>query len=340
MTAAPTDLASLLAKWGLPADARLAAADHGTNNQTFIVSIDSPRFVLRISQNLTADQVRAEQRLLARLRGAALPFAVPEPRPTLTGEALVETGAGPATLTAWLPGARPGLSGETALRHLGRTVGQLTQALAPVPPQDAPHNWRTALHVHADVPDVGALGRDLRAAGVDPGLTRMLEAGAAEVDSSPVTGLPVQVVHGDLAASNLLADERTGEITAVLDFEIAGLDARVHDFTNALKQCGALEGPGWRQQVTAMADGYGSAQQMTDTEAAAVPGLIREGLVNSVLWRAGRWRRGQAQLAEVTDRLRTLERTSGWLAACGDELADLLAAFALGGGSYWIGHAS
>jgi len=327
VTAAPTDLASLLAKWGLPADARLAAADHGTNNQNFIVSIDSPRFVLRISQNLTADKVRAEHRLLARLRGAALPFAVPEPRPTLTGEALVETSAGPATLTAWLPGVRPRLSGELALRRLGRTVGMLSQALAPVPPRDAPHNWRTAVHVHPDVPDVGKLCQDLSAAGVDPELTRLLETLASEAANSPVTGLPVQVVHGDLAASNLLADERTGEITAVLDFEIAGLNARVYDFMSALRQCGALDGPGWWQQVAAMAEGYASAQEMTGAEAAAVPGLLGEGVVASALWRAGRWRRGQAQLAEVIDRLRVLEQTSAWLAVHRSELADLLAGF-------------
>jgi homoserine kinase type II len=318
-------LTSLLARWGIPADARLAVAEHGTNNRTMIVSAGNRRFVLRISQNLTAEQVRAEHRLLARLRRADLPFAVPEPRPTRTGEYLVETGAGPATLTAWLPGVRPGLSGEAALLHLGRTVGLLSHALAAVPPQDAPHDWRSAVHVHPDVPDVGDLCGDLSGAGVDPELTRLLETLAALADSSPVTGLPVQVVHGDLAASNLLADERTGEITAVLDFEIAGLDTRVHDFMSALKQCGALDGPGWREQVAAMATGYTSAREMTGAEAAAVPDLLSEGLVASVLWRAGRWRRGQAQLAEVTDRLRTLERTSTWLATYGGELADLLA---------------
>jgi Ser/Thr protein kinase RdoA (MazF antagonist) len=324
-------MTSLLAQWGLPPDVRLTPADHGTNNQTMIASAGSRRFVLRISQNLTADQVRAEHRLLARLRQAGLPFAVPEPQPTLTGEDLVETGAGSATLTAWLPGVRPRLSGEASLRRIGRAVGLLSRALAPVPLQDAPHNWRTAVDVHPEVPDVGDLCRDLRAAGVDLELTRMLESRAADADGSPVTGLPLQIVHGDLAASNLLADERTGEITAVLDFELAGLDARVHDFMNALKQCGALEAPGWRQQVAAMAEGYASAQELTGTEAAAVPGLLSEGLVASVLWRAGRWRRGQAELAEVTDRLRGLERTSSWLADCGPELADLLTTWRSGG---------
>lgn len=331
MTDGPADLTSLLAEWGLPPDARLSPAKRGTNNQTLIVSAGRRRFVLRISQNLTADQVRSEHRLLAWLRASGLPFAVPEPLPTLAGEDLVETGAGSARLTVWLPGARPRLTGEAALRRFGRTVGLLSRALAPVPPQDAPHNWRTAVHVHPEVPDVGHLCRDLRAAGVDAHRTMQLESLAAEVDSQPAARLPAQVVHGDLAASNLLADERTGEITAVLDFEIAGLNARMHDLVIALRQSGALDGPAWRQQVTAVAEGYASAQEMTASEAAAVPGLLRERAVGSVLWRSGRWRLGQAQLTEVTSRLRELGQAQEWLAAHGDELARLLERLRSGG---------
>jgi Ser/Thr protein kinase RdoA (MazF antagonist) len=74
-----------------------------------------------------------------------------------------------------------------------------------------------------------------------------------------------------------------------------------------------------------MAEGYACVQEMTGAEAAAVPRLLSTRMVASVLWRAGRWRRGQAELAEVADRLRGLERTSTWLAAYGGELADLLA---------------
>lgn len=333
VTAAPVNLTSLLAEWRIAPEARLVPADRGTNNLTFLVSAGDRRWVLRISQNLTVDQVRAEHRLLARLRQSGLPFAVPEPRPTLTGEDLVETIVGPATLTAWLPGVSPRLSGEAAARRYGRTVGLLGHALAPVPPEDAPHIWRTAVHVHPEVPDVADLCRDLRATGVDPELTRLLEARATEADGSLMASLPAQIVHGDLAASNLLADARTGEITAVLDFEIAGLDARVLDFVIALRYGGALHEPGWRQQVGAMAEGYVSAQEMTGAEAAAVPGLLLDRGVGSVLWRAGRWRRGQAQLAEVTDRLRELSRAEEWVAAHGGELAGLL------DGSRSAGHA-
>jgi homoserine kinase type II len=317
-------LAGLLGNWGIPPQARLATT-HGTNNQTFVVTAGSVRWVLRISQNLTAAQVRAEHRLLARLREAGLPFAVPDPVPTLTGDFLTDTPAGPATVTNWLPGARPDLSDEPALGRFGRAIGQLSVALGRVPRQDAPHDWLASPHVHPDVPDVAELGRELNAVGVSPELTRPLMtfehgtwlAGAA-------AGLPVQVAHGDTAASNVLADERTGEVTAMLDFEFAGADLRVQDLVVGLKQSGALGGPYWQRRAAALARGYRGAQELTEAEAVAVPDLLLARATGTVVWRAGRWRRGQASLADVSVRLHELAAAQDWLAAHGSELRDLL----------------
>jgi Ser/Thr protein kinase RdoA (MazF antagonist) len=64
--------AGLLARWGIPADAELTRAERGCNNQTFTVAHRGRRWVLRISQNLSADQARAEHRLLAVRRGRLL----------------------------------------------------------------------------------------------------------------------------------------------------------------------------------------------------------------------------------------------------------------------------
>jgi homoserine kinase type II len=281
--------------------------------------------VLRISQNLTADQVRAEHRLLARLRAAGLPFAVPEPVPARTGEFLVETTAGPATVTNWLPGARPDLSTADALERFGRAIGQLSVALGPVPRQDAPHDWLTSPHVHPEVPDVAELARELARAGVRSELTELLtgfEHGAWLTGAG--AGLPVQVVHGDVAASNVLADERTGEVTAVLDFEIAGAELRVQDLVIGLLHSDALEGPDWRRQAAALAGGYSSSQELTDAEIAAVPDLLLARSTGTVVWRAGRWRRGQASLHDVTVRLTELAAAGKWLAAHSSELRDLL----------------
>ena len=46
--------AGLLARWGIPADAELARAERGSNNRTYAVAHRGRRWVLRISQNLSA----------------------------------------------------------------------------------------------------------------------------------------------------------------------------------------------------------------------------------------------------------------------------------------------
>src|ERR1700683_4938667 len=142
MTTAPLAMTELLARWGIPARADLVRAERGTNNQTFAVILGRSRWALRISENLTAEQVHAEHRLLARLHRAGLPFAVPEPGPTLAGDPVADTPAGPATLCWWIPGVRPELTGEQALARFGHAIGLLSDALRSVPLADAPHDWR------------------------------------------------------------------------------------------------------------------------------------------------------------------------------------------------------
>jgi hypothetical protein len=46
----------------------------------------------------------------------------------------------------------------------------------------------------------------------------------------------------------------------------------------------------------------------------------------SMLWRAGRWRRGQSSLAEVANRLDVLAETLRWRTAEGGELGHIVAA--------------
>src|SRR5512135_2278720 len=95
--------------------------------------------------------------LLARLARAGLPFAVPAPVPLPDGSTVVGTSGGPATLCEWIPGVQPDLSQEAALERFGRAVAELSDALAAVPPQDAPYDSQT-VPLPAP-PDVAALAR-------------------------------------------------------------------------------------------------------------------------------------------------------------------------------------
>lgn len=107
-------VAKLLARWGISAGATVARTDRGTNNRTLQVTAGDRRWSLRISQNLTPAQVRAEHRLLARLARAGLSFAVPAPVPLADGGTVADTPDGPATLCEWIPGVRADLSQEAA----------------------------------------------------------------------------------------------------------------------------------------------------------------------------------------------------------------------------------
>jgi len=320
----------LLARWGIPADAELARAERGCNNRTYAVAHRGRRWVLRISQNLSAAQARAEHRLLGQVRVAGLPFGVPEPVPTLAGDTVAETPAGPATLCRWIPGMRPDLATEPALERFGRAIGLLSRALRTVPWSDAPQDWRgDPLRAHPDAPEIAELARALHDTGLPAARVRRLEAAARRVLlRAPAAGedLPVQVVHGDLGASNALVDERTGQMTGVLDFEMAGPDARVQDLLIGLLLSGALAGPGWARRAAALVRGHAAVLPLGQAEIRAVPDLLVLRCVGSVFWRAGRWRRGQATLSDVADRVAVLGAVEAWLAVHRGRLLTVLAA--------------
>ena len=76
--------------------------------------------------------------------------------------------------------------------------------------------------------------------------------------------------------------------------------------------------------MAALVCGYCDARELTEAEAAAVPDLLMARAMGTVVWRAGRWRRGQASLDEVSVRLRDLSAADKWLSAHRGELLDLL----------------
>jgi homoserine kinase type II len=320
-------VAKLLAWWGISADAAVARTDRGTNNRTLQVTAGDRRWSLRISQNSTAAQVRAEHRLLARLARAGLPFAVPAPVPLPDGSTVADTPDGPATLCEWIPGVRPDLSQEAALEGLGRAAAELSDALATVPPQDTPHDWQDGpLQALADL---AALTRDLTAAGLPAERARVLRDGADRAVpawEAMAGGLPTQVVHADLAASNVLVSPETGVVSGVLDFEMAGYWIRAIELTVVLALSGAAHGPGWPRRAAAVARGGAWGERLTAAELATLPDLILIRAMGSMLWRADRWRRDQSSLAEVADRVDVLAETLRWRAAEGGELGHIVAA--------------
>ena len=75
-----------------------------------------------------------------------------------------------------------------------------------------------------------------------------------------------------------------------------------------------------------MARGGAWGERLTAAELAALPDLIVVRAMGSILWRAGRWRRGQSSLAEVANRLDVLAETLRWRTAEGGALGHIVAA--------------
>jgi Ser/Thr protein kinase RdoA (MazF antagonist) len=139
-------------------------------------------------------------------------------------------------------------------------------------------------------------------------------------------GLPAQVIHGDLAPSNVLADQDTGEVTGLLDFELAGAGFRVQDILAALYNSTALGAPDWPRRTAAFLRGCASVRRLEPAEITALPELLIARSLGSALWRAARWRAGLGRFGEVTAHAGRLEATTRWLAANEDAFLSLAAA--------------
>jgi Ser/Thr protein kinase RdoA (MazF antagonist) len=303
----------------------------GTNNLSWRVDTADASYMLRLYQNEgNLTHVTFEHVLLARLSRMGLSFQVPAPVPSHHVRTLQRTrgsgrAAAHASLFPVIPGRHPRPESVEETRASGRALGELDAALAklsgdpgdPVFPLHA-HLERIHPHVPSPTDAIRELEADdeLRA-----GFARMVR-GAQDAAPGLYTGLPVQIVHNDIARSNTLVD---GErVTGILDFEFSGPDLRVFDLAVGVLMFGAdwsAGGFGFELPlVRAFAGGYAAWVQLSPAEIAAVPDVLRLRSAVSVMHRLGRYRAGLASLDDVTSRMREGLRMDAWFREHTDEL--------------------
>jgi homoserine kinase type II len=247
------------------------------------------------------------------------------PVPTTDGVFTSGSDVGVATLSAFLPGIRPDLGTEPALFAFGEACGRLTAVLAGLPHHLLVHDWAAGPLSLLGGGSAGDLAGELTRAGAPAPAVAALMAAVTEVMTGHqrrVEGLPLQLAHGDHAAGNALADRELdagGRVTAILDFEVAGLDLRVNDLVAALAQTTALDSPGFTRALVA---GFLVHTDLTEPERDAVPDLLVERALGTVLWRAAAWRRGDVGIDQVAERLQRLVETRAFVR---DHRADLQA---------------
>ncbi len=224
---------------------RLATGASGMNNTTRYVERAGNRYVLRIYEtHRDEDKVAYEHHVLACLSKAPIAgLPTPSPVAAMSGATVVHTLDGKlAALFHHREGKNPVLKTAVDFHDFGRAAGALSLAMSKLAPDHAPlyrpyyelclptpEEQRQTLFapLHAADAIVADMQEALHAA----------EAGMARIHKKVplLQSLPHQLIHGDLNASNVLADENN-RIVALLDFEFVAWDLRVMELAVCLSE--------------------------------------------------------------------------------------------------------
>jgi homoserine kinase type II len=257
----------------------------GANNTTRFVTVDDEQYVLRIYEtHQDEDKVKFEYALLAALAEMTLPFSIPQPVRSRDGKTIVKTRDGKiAGLFRYLDGVNPTLNELGEIQSFGRIAGQLSASLAHVQinqrPAYRPYYEIENTHPSCSLQYVLSFCKKppREFSELTTELQVIYEQLTSFMEQVPILKqLPHQLVHGDLNASNILANEDR-VVSAVLDFEFVTNDLRVMELAVCLSdsiQPSEDSTITWAK-INAFLTGYGQSLKLAEAEIEAVPVLIQ-----------------------------------------------------------------
>lgn len=256
----------------------------GMNNTTCFVRIKGNKYILRIYRSHSDEsKVCYELEVLYALRGKNFPFKIPNPITSLEGKPFIRTVEGNiAVVFKYLEGKNPDFLRLTELCSFGFACGILTKALDSLELKGTPA-YRPCYEIESAYPEC-PLDKALEFCYNPPcefsehkvylaSIGQQLELLIDRIPS--FRDLPHQIIHGDLNASNVLADER-GNICGILDFEFVSYDLRVMELAVCLSdtiQYTEGEGSVW-ERIQSIMDGYKRAVVLEKGELKAIPALL------------------------------------------------------------------
>ncbi|WP_024630142.1 MULTISPECIES: phosphotransferase enzyme family protein [unclassified Paenibacillus] len=334
-------ISTVLSSYGFTSNWNAQRGRGGMNNSTFMVEINQECYVLRqYETHNDQEKIAFEHEVLSALLRSDLELHVPEPvslpddkdatfltvQDRLTGHTKI------VTLFHYREGHNPVWITPDQLIGLGRAAGMLSSVMASLPISLAPvyppyYQIQEAyplcspeklLQLCTSPPDMlVACADDLQKLKmVLPDLFDTLRG--MEV-------LPHQLVHGDLNASNVLADSQEG-ICAILDFEFATWDLRVMELAVPMSDLltmdkdeawiwAALEGliQGFRQQVS-----------LEPKELSVIPELVLLRSLDVVMHFISRLFEGTDEPEVAVQQIRTLRERVDWMKGNEERLRELL----------------
>lgn len=304
----------------------------GMNNTTRFVEASGERYVLRVYEtHRDAEKVLYEHAVLTGLAESDLPFKIPLPVRSSEGQTVVRTSDGKlAALFRYIEGRTPSLSERAALRSFGGCIARLSTAMADLKIDLAPA-YRPYYDIEHTHPRCGI--DELTRFCLDPSeefksdeILQALEAIALGLDSfrlklPDLKALPHQLIHGDLNASNALADP-DGKITAILDFEFVTRDLRVMELAVCLSDLIRPEHSDERMwtRIEALVEGYASHGILTKDEIDTVPTLLLLRRLDVFIHFLGRYWDRVDGIQVVNDQIQNAYAMMKWLEAHEEKL--------------------
>lgn len=320
------NLAHLWQAWPIAGPWRLSPLSGGTNNLVWLAeSADGKRYVLRLFPNLTQlPRLHYEAALLGALSNRDLPFRLPLPIRTLSGEsvAFLEQGAEKAAfaiLSSFLSGKHPDRNDLSLAPPAAAAMAALDNALATLPEIATPAEFEQTFTYGSlvigspSIPDPIAAVERLP---VERNKARQIQnilVSVIEEIPGLYARLPQQLLHRDYDPANIFMEGR--RVTAVFDFEFAGVDLRVMDLGVALSWWPLnLMGTGREWEVIdAFATAYVADFPLSEEELRAIPEVLRLRDAGSFVHRMGRYFAGLEIDATMQERVEHSLWREAWL---------------------------
>jgi homoserine kinase type II len=330
-----SDLSSLLLHWPIEPEATFTELPQGTNNHVWLVRTENgSAYVLRLTAFSDLDDLTRlgyEAALLTALRDASLPFALPLLLPTHNGETIVlvkQDQATPviATLAPFLTGAVPERTAPN-IAQAGTALAQLDTALAAIPVDSLPTNadaahfqYGSLFHCHPLVSDPFATVEQILEPAHATLLCHILRQTQDDWEKLSEQDLPQQILHRDCGPGNMLIDQR--RVSAILDFEFAGMDRRIFDLCVALSWWPSRvmgSGREW-ELIDAFGLAYLTVLPLSEEELRVLPAALRMRDITSLIYRMGRFLAGLETKETILERVQHSLWREAWLVANSETL--------------------
>lgn len=286
----------LATAWDLPTPWHIEPMSGSSHNHlALIVAANSQQAVLCTYGH---DQPHLLDYMLAvtsAVAAADLPFAVPNPLVTTSGDRLYRHDDGYRTwlmsLMPWLPGEHPTTDDVAACWQAGYAFGRLLNALAQITvTPSSPAASMNLSRIHAYIIDPIAA---LRAAPLsNDNVLHIITVVESIQQQLPdwYAQLPQQIIHGDYVPRNVLL--LNGMVSAVLDFELCRWDVRVVDVVIALLAWGGFAEHYDDAAMRNFVRGLHDVVVLSDDEITAIPTMMRLVYAVRLLQVLGRYQQG------------------------------------------------